>query len=149
MSSSLVCINNTFSGSFPTVQVSTSLVGTAHLAWGADLGLAGISTVAVLLYTLTDRQAVGSPGGAWEWQYKGLYQNGTESEWLQEEEVRDSFTPLQLDVFHALWETYKGQDGRPRPESESSKGKRDTELHAKGATGLPGWYPSGAAVRGR
>ena len=41
----------------------------AHIAWGADLGLAGTSTVAVSLYTLTDRHAVEGPAGAWEWQY--------------------------------------------------------------------------------
>ena len=115
----------------------------AHLAWGADLGLAGISTVAVPLYTLTDRQAVGSPGDAWGWQYKGRYQIRTESEWLKEEEIRDSFTPLQLDVFHALWETYKGQGCRPRPESALSKGERDTELCARALQD----FPAGTQVR--
>ena len=39
----------------------------AHLAWGADFRLGGISTVAVPLYTLTDGKAVGDPGGAWDW----------------------------------------------------------------------------------
>ena len=34
----------------------------AHLAWGSDLRLADTSTEAVPLYTLTDRQAVGSTG---------------------------------------------------------------------------------------
>lgn len=42
-------------------------------------------------------------------------------------EIRDSFTPLQLDVFHAHWETYKRLGCRPR----SSKGGRDSELRAK------------------
>ena len=37
-----------------------------HLAWGADLGLGGTSTVAVPLNTLTDGKAVGDPGGAWD-----------------------------------------------------------------------------------
>ena len=42
-----------------------------------------------------------------------------------------SFTPLQLDVFHALWETYKKRDCRPRPESAPSKRERDTESRTK------------------
>ena len=36
----------------------------AILVWGADLGSAGTSTVAVPLYTLTDRQASSGPRGA-------------------------------------------------------------------------------------
>ena len=67
--------------------------GFADLVWGADLGLAGASTVAVPLYTLTDRQALSCPRGAWEWRYKGRYQSGTASKRLSEEEVRDSFAP--------------------------------------------------------
>ena len=73
----------------------------AHLAWGVDLGLGSTSTVAVPLYTRADRNAVGEPGGAWDWHYKGKYQSEAESEWLEDEEIRDSFTPLQLEVFHA------------------------------------------------
>ena len=86
----------------------------AHLARGVDLGLGSTSTVAVPLYTRTDRNAVGEPGGAWDWHFKGKYQNGAESEWLYEEEIRDSFTPLQLDVSHAQWETAKDPGFRPR-----------------------------------
>lgn len=33
----------------------------AHLAWSANLGLADTSTVAVLLYILTDRKDFGRP----------------------------------------------------------------------------------------
>ena len=108
----------------------------AHLAWGADLGLGITSTVAVSLYTLTDRKAVGDPGGARDWYYKGRYQRGAESECL-EEEVRDSFTPLQLDVFHALWETYKDPGCRPRPKPAPLKGKRDTESRARALQDFP------------
>lgn len=39
----------------------------AHLNWGADLGLVGPSTVAVPLYPLTDRKAVGDPKAMWKW----------------------------------------------------------------------------------
>ena len=109
----------------------------AHLAWGADLGLADTSTVAVPLYMLTDRQAVGSTGNGAEYQYRGLYQGGTESEWLPEEEVRDSFTRLRLDVFHALWETYKEGDCRSWPPEPRSKGDRDQGLRTKVLQAFP------------
>ena len=45
--------------------------------------------------------------GTRKWEYKGRYQDGSESSWLPEVEVLDSFTPLQLDVFHALWNLYR------------------------------------------
>ena len=40
--------------------------------------------------------------------------DGTESQWLSEEGARDSFTPLQLDDFYALWETYNGAECKAR-----------------------------------
>ena len=92
----------------------------AHSTWGPDLGLADDSTVASPLYTLVDRQSVERANGTWEWEYKGRYLNGSESEWLPESECLDSFTPLQLDVFHALWELYHTPDNRPRPAISSS-----------------------------
>ena len=39
--------------------------------------------------------------------------------------MKDSFTPLQLDVFHALWEAYHGPDRRSRPAVGSGKEERD------------------------
>lgn len=89
----------------------------AHLAWDTDLRLADTSTVAVPLYS--DQQTIGSAGHWWQWQYRGLYQSGyrtgTDLEWLPKGKVRDSFTPLQLDVFYALWEAYQARDCCPRP----------------------------------
>ena len=109
----------------------------AHLAWGANLGLGSTSTVAEPLYTLTDRNAVGGPGGAWDWHYKGRYQSGAESEWLEEEEIRDSLTPLQLGLFHGLWETYKDLVCRPRPTPAPPKGNRDDESRARALQDFP------------
>ena len=51
--------------------------------------------------------------------------NGTESQWLSEEEARDSFTPLQPDVFHVLWETYHGAECRARQTSTLTRKERD------------------------
>ena len=47
--------------------------------------------------------------------------------WLSEEAALDSFTPLQLDVFHALWDLYHTADtplcpeARARNQSPSNK----------------------------
>ena len=38
-----------------------------HLAWVADLGLAGTLTAVVPLYTLTERQVVGSTWNGCQW----------------------------------------------------------------------------------
>ena len=47
--------------------------------------------------------------GPWTWTYKVINVDVIESHWLSEEEAKDSFTPLQLDVFHALWEATMGR----------------------------------------
>ena len=51
--------------------------------------------------------------------------DGTQSQWLPDEEARDSFTPLQLDVFHALWETYHGAECQARPTLTLTRKERD------------------------
>ena len=97
----------------------------AHLAWGVDFGLAEPSIVASPMYTLIDRRAVMDQGNAWKWRYKGRFVDGTESQWLSEEEAQGSFTPLQLDVSHALWETYYGAKCQVRPTSTLMQKERD------------------------
>ena len=64
-------------------------------------------------------------GNAYKWRYKGRFVNGTELQWLSEEEARDSFTPLQLDVFNTLWETYHGAECQARPTSTLTRKERD------------------------
>lgn len=101
----------------------------AHLVWGAYLRLVRTSNAAVPPHTLTDRQARrctpsltgrhpavhgvrggrDTRGGAAAQPRTGCQSKGQD------------FTPLQLDVFHALWETYKERDCRPRLESAPSK----------------------------
>ena len=95
----------------------------SQFVWGVDLGLAITSTPP--LYTLTDRKVVLGSGSSWVWEYRGLFHDGAESHWLSEEEVLDSFTGLQLDVFHALWELYNPQV-RPRPSDTLSRAERDS-----------------------
>ena len=74
----------------------------AQIAWGADLRLKGGSVPAAPMYTLTDRKKVESEVGTVRWEYRGRYLDGVSSDWVKETEALDSFTPLQLDTFHAL-----------------------------------------------
>ena len=74
----------------------------AHFAWGPDLGLVADSTLASPLYTLVDRCTIQLPNGSWEWRNRGRYPNGFVSGFIAESKCLDSFTPMQLDVFHAL-----------------------------------------------
>ena len=76
------------------------------------------------MYTLFDRKEVQGKDDTWSREYRGRYQNGAESQWLTGDEAKDSFTLLQLDVFHAMWETYKTVECRPRPDGVPSKGER-------------------------
>ena len=75
------------------------------------------------------------------WEYRGKFQDGAQSHWMSEKEVQDSFTGLQLDVFHALWEILQ-PDLRPRPQGkireERDRKTRQEELQA---------YPVGTRVR--
>ena len=96
----------------------------AHFAWGPDLGLVADSTMASPLYTLVDRCTIQFPDGSWEWRYRGRYLNGSLSGFLTESECLDSFTPMQLDIFQALWELYPHSCPRPRPATQPSPGER-------------------------
>ena len=66
------------------------------------MGLAEPATVEAPVYTLFDRRTVQDGRKPWVWEYRGRYLDGQESHWMSEEEALDNFTPLQLDVFHAL-----------------------------------------------
>ena len=96
----------------------------AHFAWDPDLGLGATSTLASPLYTLVDRYTIQLPNGSWEWRYRGRYLNGSLSGFITESKCLDSFSPMQLDVFHALWELYQLPRHRPRPDAESTSSKR-------------------------
>lgn len=63
----------------------------SHVACGADLGVVDVFVAATPLYTLLDRRAVQKPNDSWSWEYKGLFQDGSETGWVDEPEVRDSF----------------------------------------------------------
>ena len=77
------------------------------------------------MYILLDRKAVLVQDNAWKCRYKGRFADVTESQWLSEEEARDKVTPIQLDVFHAMWETYQGAECHARPTSTRTWKERD------------------------
>ena len=92
---------------------------------------------AVPLYTLTARQVEqGTTAGTWTWEYRGRYQDGIQSTWITEDEARDSFSPLQLDVFHALWELHH-PDAAPRPPGEPTRGEREVESRERALDMFP------------
>jgi len=114
----------------------------SHLVWSSDLGLQSTSVVAVPLYTLTSRRVQHhATGSAWTWEYRGRYQDGAQSDWITEDEARDSFSPLQLDVFHALWELHNPDDA-PRPPGEPTRGEREVESRERALE----LYPRGTEV---
>jgi len=64
---------------------------------------------------------------------------------LTDDQARDRFSPLQLDVFHALYEDYHGDDmpdSAKRPAGEPSRGERE-RVSAEEALRL---YPKGTLV---
>ena len=92
----------------------------AHSAWGPDLGLAAASTLASLIHTLVRRWPIQRPNGSWGWRCRGRYLNGSLSGLITDSECLDSFTPLPLDVFHALWELYYPPLHKLRPAAKST-----------------------------
>ena len=96
----------------------------AHFAWGPDVGLGAASTLASPLYTLVDHCMIQLPNGSWEWRYRGRYLSASLSGFITESECLDSFSPMQLDVFHALWELYQAPCHRPRPAAKSTSSER-------------------------
>lgn len=65
-----------------------------------------------------------------------VVQDGAESHWVEEEEVRDSFTPLQLDVFHALWQLYRPVHST-RPVASETRAEKDQAAQEEALRALP------------
>lgn len=85
----------------------------ARYVWGAVVGLSEPSITAVCSYTLVDRRAVTSDSGVMAWEHRGMYQDGSESNWLSESEVTNGFTPLQHDIFRAPMNFYAPRRSDP------------------------------------
>ena len=100
------------------------ITSTPFFSWGPHLVVAAASTLASSMYTQVDRCPIQRPNGSWEWRYCGPYLDGSNSGWITESGYLDSFTPLQLDVFHALWELYHPPDHRPRSAAKPTSSER-------------------------
>ena len=120
----------------------------AHAAWGPGCGLAEVSTAAYPAYTLLGRKAVQGKGVAWAWEYRGRYQHETGSHWLTEDDSKSSFTPLQPDAIHAMWEVDQEADCHPRPDSVPLKGEQDC-VEEGSVNATPGRYSGEEGVQGR
>ena len=102
----------------------------AQYAWEADYSNPPSDTARPpipLLRTLVERRETTAPTGARRWEYKGRFQDGTLSTWLPESQVLQSFPPLQLDVFHALWNLYRAVPSQKTVPTNSRRGLSRTE----------------------
>ena len=110
----------------------------SHLIWSAYLGLADTFVVGVSLYTLIARRVGKGTGhiGPSAWEYRGRYQDSAQSDWITEDKARDGFMPLQLDVFHALWELHH-PEGDDRPPGDPTRGEREVESRDRGLDMFP------------
>lgn len=57
--------------------------------------------------------------------------------WLTEHGARDSFSPLQFDVFHVMWEDYHGRATAPRPAGSPSRGEREVTTWTQAVEEFP------------
>ena len=76
---------------------------TEQIAWGSGFGLKGDTVAAVTVYMLMGRRTIVSASGVARWQYRGKRLDGVSSDQVAQSEALHSFTPLQLDAFHAIW----------------------------------------------
>lgn len=81
---------------------------------------------------LTNRRVVRGLGSRnhrqWAWEYQGRFQGGSLFKLLTENETRDSLSPLQLDVCHALRKLWTEHTGKsPRAPGVPTRGEREVE----------------------
>ena len=122
----------------------------AQYAWSSNFAPAQPSVAARPLYTLVSRREVRIDSGTRKWGYKGRYQDGSESSWQPEVEVLDSFTPLQLDVFHALWNLYhpstlntQNAPRKPNPHLERARALQVFPIGTRGIKSFQGQEQEG------
>ena len=96
----------------------------AFFAWGPDFALVAALILASSIYTLGDRCPIQLLDGSWKWRYRGRYLNGSLSGFITESECLNSFTPLQLDMLHALWEVYHPSNHNFGPAAKSTSSER-------------------------
>ena len=90
----------------------------AQMAWGADLGSEGTR----LQQHQCTRSWTGG-GGSRDGECRGRYLDGVASDWISEAESPDSFTPLQLNTLHALWNLYDPSSEWSRTAARDEEGE--------------------------
>ena len=78
----------------------------AQYVWGPDWKYSAMPNPAPKFVTLVDRRETCSTTGTKSWEYKARTPEGNVSDWLPENVLRDSFSLLELDAFHALHHLY-------------------------------------------
>lgn len=77
------------------------------------------------MYTLLGRRRVVSATGVVRLEYHGRHLDGVALDWVSEAESLNSFTSLQLDTFHAMWNSTTREAGevgrRPRTKGRRSE----------------------------
>ena len=81
----------------------------AQYAWGPGFKLPLEAVETSSFDSIVSCRRTTPPSGTTRWEYKGRSSEGVESDWLAENEILQSFTPLQLDGFIALWHLYNPQ----------------------------------------
>lgn len=82
----------------------------AQYAWGNDFKLpSGTEQRSMFTSIANCRRNRSTSATRTVWEYKGKSEDGVVSDWLSENVMLQSFTPLQLDGFVTLWHLYYPQ----------------------------------------
>ena len=100
----------------------------AQYVWGADFKLPDSSELLPEYQSLVECRQVASQTGRMRWEFKGLTVGGEVSEWKDESKMLETFTPLQLDGFVALWHLYNPQAPVPEPSPSPNSLSRSEAL---------------------
>ncbi|CAB1100402.1 unnamed protein product [Ectocarpus sp. CCAP 1310/34] len=97
----------------PSLRLSISDEFAAY-AWGADVKLPSGAAELLEFVSIADCRRSRSRTQV-VWEYRGKLGSGAVSDWLSEDVMLRSFTPLQLDGFVALWHLYHPQQANDLP----------------------------------
>ena len=121
----------------------------AQFAWTADFKLSPDEEQSPVLDSIADCRRVIKPSGTRVWEYKGRTSDGRVSDWLPENKILEIFTPLQLDVFIALWHLYNpnsSKDPTPLPRKPGAPLSREEALRLF-PIGHTFWKSFGGGIR--
>ena len=122
----------------------------AQYAWGPDLKLPESSELLPTYQSLADCRQVVSQTGRLRWEFKGLSAGGVVSDWQDQSKMLQTFTPLQLDGFLALWHLYNPDAAVANP-SPSPNSLSRAEALRMFPLGLVVWkrFPGGTRLKGQ